>query len=227
MQNKRDLARQKIREMASQQLRQDDVADFFENVYTGAEGDTENIPWADLQPHPLALEWLQREKIDGSGKNALVVGCGLGDDAEELAKRGFHVTAFDISPRAIDWCHQRFPLSSIDYRVCDLLSTPHEWQQGFDFVLEIYTVQAMPRELQARASAIIGNTVAPGGRLLVISRIRTAQDEARPFPWLLTRADLAEFAQSGLHELMYEEVEARDGRHFRVLYGRNEKGLVQ
>ncbi|MDZ7952448.1 hypothetical protein [Nostoc sp. DedQUE09] len=36
-----------------------------------------------------------------SGQKALVIGCGLGDDAEALAHLGFEVTTFDISPTAM------------------------------------------------------------------------------------------------------------------------------
>ncbi|MCC5670705.1 class I SAM-dependent methyltransferase [Nostoc sp. CHAB 5784] len=42
-----------------------------------------------------------------SGQKALVIGCGLGDDAEAIASLGFEVTAFDISPTAIAWCQER------------------------------------------------------------------------------------------------------------------------
>lgn len=42
-----------------------------------------------------------------SPARAVVIGCGLGDDAEYLASMGYEVTAFDISPTAIAMCHTR------------------------------------------------------------------------------------------------------------------------
>jgi protein-L-isoaspartate O-methyltransferase len=36
------------------------------------------------------------------GKRALVVGCGLGYDAEFLARLGYAVTGFDVAPTAIE-----------------------------------------------------------------------------------------------------------------------------
>lgn len=43
------------------------------------------IPWAQQDGNLLLVEWLARNHCDGAGKRALVVGCGLGDDAEVLA----------------------------------------------------------------------------------------------------------------------------------------------
>ena len=58
-------------------------------------------------------------KPSASEQKALIIGCGLGDDAEALAKLGFEVTAFDISTSAIAWCQQRFPDSTVNYLVAD------------------------------------------------------------------------------------------------------------
>lgn len=213
-------ARLRIREIARHTLPAGDFAGFFDAVYTTAEGDPAGVPWADLQPHPLALNWLQRENSQGTGKSALVIGCGLGDDAEELARYGFQVTAFDISPRAIAWCQQRFPASPVDYRAADLFAAPAQWRQTFDFVLEIYTIQSLPISSRGQAIASVASFVSPGGQLLVICRGRDPQDDPGTMPWPLTRADLASFAETGLREISFEDVRNEDGRHFRVMYER-------
>ena len=44
------------------------------------------------------------------GRTALIVACGLGDDAEEVSRRGYRVTAFDLVPAAIEHCRERFPI---------------------------------------------------------------------------------------------------------------------
>ena len=220
MSDNKDLARQRVREIVEHTPPDRNLAVFFEAVYKTANGDAGGVPWADLQPHPLALDWLRQHNIAGTGKSALVVGCGLGDDAEELARRGFRVTAFDISPRAIAWGQERFPASPVHYQVADLFATPAEWRQGFDFVLEIYTVQAIPIPLHACAMASIASFVAPGGQLLVICRAREPHEDAGPIPWPLTRSELTDFAQAGLREVTLEDVGAGDGRHFRVVYER-------
>ena len=74
---------------------------WFETFYAKAEGDIQKIYWADLKPNPLLLDWVSG-RTNLSGKKATTIGCGLGDDAEALAKQGYQVTAFDISPSAID-----------------------------------------------------------------------------------------------------------------------------
>lgn len=56
---------------------------------------------------PSLVHWLVKNL--GEGLSAVVVGCGLGDDAEALAAAGFAVTAFDVSGSAIAWAKERFP----------------------------------------------------------------------------------------------------------------------
>ncbi|HEY1349444.1 MAG TPA: class I SAM-dependent methyltransferase [Ktedonobacteraceae bacterium] len=220
MSTDKTAARQRLSELAQQMLPRGDFSGFFDAIYATAQGDASGVPWADLQPHPVALTWLEQQKVQGENRRALVVGCGLGDDAEELAGRGFQVMAFDVSPNAIAWCKQRFPTSSVDYLVADLLDAPARWRQAFDFVLEIYTLQALPRRLRSSAIASVAQFVAPGGQLLVVCRGRDPQDDPGSMPWPLTREELAHFEQTGLREIFVEDVRDEDGQHFRALYQR-------
>ena len=75
--------------------------DWFEPLYAGSNTDGEGVPWANMGIHPAFDGWLKDHPLDGAGKRALVVGCGMGDDAIELEKRGFAVTAFDVADSAI------------------------------------------------------------------------------------------------------------------------------
>jgi SAM-dependent methyltransferase len=218
---KQEQARQRIREMSHQMLPHATMADYFDAIYTTAEGATENIPWADLQPHPLSVEWLQTYNVQGQGRRALVVGCGLGDDAEELARRGFQVTAFDVSQRAVAWCQERFPQSSVTYQVADLLDPHTAFQQAFDFILEIYTIQALPPHLHPAAIANIASFLASGGQLLVIGRAREPEEEVTQQPARLTRDELASFQEVGLQELVVEDLPGYpEGRHWRAEFTR-------
>jgi hypothetical protein len=63
--------------------------DWFEVLYHEAAAGSAAIPWADLRPSPNIVAWLDRRREIGDGQRALVVGCGYGDDAEELARQGW------------------------------------------------------------------------------------------------------------------------------------------
>ncbi|MGH2901769.1 MAG: class I SAM-dependent methyltransferase, partial [Solirubrobacteraceae bacterium] len=148
----------------------DDPTALFERMYVAAAGGEDAVPWDRGAPHPLLEPWAR--ELDGVGRRALVVGSGLGADAELLAARGFDVVGFDASPTAIALTRERFPGSGVDYRVADLLDPPAEWTRGFDLVVEVLTVQSLPIAYHAPATANIARTVAPGGVLLVIATAR-------------------------------------------------------
>ena len=148
-----------------------------------------------------------------------MIGCGLGDDAEELARRGFDTTAFDISPTAIDWCCRRFPRSRVEYLTRDLFAASLDWREAFDFVLECYTLQALPVELRQKAVRAIADLLIPGGTLLVIARGREVTDPEGNMPWPLTRGDVDGFISCGLTERTFEDYldnEEPPVRRFRV-----------
>ena len=113
------------REIARNHLDSGDALGWFEDLYSRAGEDSSIIPWADLEANPNLVDWLNQHDAVGYGQ-ALKVGSGLGDDAEELARRGFQTTAFDISQSAIAWSHRRFPTSSVSYVVADLFSARSE-----------------------------------------------------------------------------------------------------
>lgn len=195
----------------------------FEQIYAEAGEDFSRIPWVDLAPNPNLVEWLDRNPDRCSGR-ALVIGCGVGDDAEELARRGYEVTAFDISPTAITRCRERFPDSSVTYLVADLLNAPPDWRGTFDFVLEVYTLQSLPLERREQVIACVASWVAPGGGLLLIARGR--DDEAPPVgsPVPLTRRNLSRLCLHGLKEQSFEDymdAETPPVRRFRAVYRRN------
>ncbi len=137
--------------MADQYISNNNPTGWFEALYNQAKGDSSAVPWANLGPSPDVVDWFNKQQLQGNSQKALVVGCGLGDDAEFLSHRGFVVTAFDVSPTAIAWCKQRFPDSTVTYHPADLFEPPAEWLAGFDFVLEYFTIQALPPAMNKEA----------------------------------------------------------------------------
>ncbi len=217
--------RQLARQLARESLAKGDATGWFDTLYHAAAGDESAVPWADMRPNPNLTAWLAtRPPEAATGPRVLIVGCGLGDDAEDLAARGFRVTAFDISPRAIDWCRQRFPNTAVEYCVADALALPKPWDHAFDLVVEIYTLQVLPPELRTTAIEQLAQCVAPGGSLLVVARARDLADDRGTMPWPLLREELDEFVQCGLEITSCEDFLDRSEdppvRRFRAEYRR-------
>ena len=216
--------RARARDIAQRHLATDDALGWFEALYARAAGDAAIIPWADLMPNPNVIQWLDQHQVAGAGRGALKIGCGLGDDAEELARRGFRTTAFDISASAIAWCRRRFPQSPAMYVVADLFRAPIEWRGKFDFVLESYTLQVLPPSLRREAINHIASFVAPRGTLLVVSRGREPDEPHGEMPWPLMKDELTDFLRLGLKEVGFEDYlddEEPPVRRFRVAYQRD------
>ena len=219
----REQARTRARQLAREFAQRGDAMGWFEELYTQAQGSEQAIHWADMAVNPNLLGWLDRRNIRGAGRHALVVGCGLGDDAEELARRGFEVVAFDIAPTAIAWCRQRFPRSPVEYVVADVFDPPSNWQEIFDFILEAYTLQVLPTEVRSRAMTSIAALLAQRGTLLVICRGRSATDPPGELPWPLTTEELETLTNAGLRQGHFEDFfdqEEPPVRRFRVEYQR-------
>jgi SAM-dependent methyltransferase len=174
--------------------------DLYEGFYARAGSDLSAVPWASLRPHPRLVTWLDSHP-GGHGRSALVIACGLGDDAEYAAASGYATTAFDFSPTAIQRCHERFPDSSVDYQVADLFALPGSWSAAFDLVVEIRTLQSMPPDRRAAAVAAIARTVRPGGHLLVHTFVADEAEEFDGPPWPVTPSQLDGFRAAGLRRV--------------------------
>lgn len=210
----------RVQDLAQKSFARNDPTGWFEELYTKAQGNESAIPWAKLKVNSDLADWL-REHNQGHGKTALVIGCGLGDDAEALSELGFEVTGFDISPTAIAWCHQRFPDSEVNYLVDDLLQPTKIDKHKFDFILESYTLQALPAEVRPQGIETISKLIAPGGRLLVICRGRNADEPATELPFPLTKEELAYFEELGLKQVRFEDYFKQTEnyiRRFRIEY---------
>jgi 2-polyprenyl-3-methyl-5-hydroxy-6-metoxy-1,4-benzoquinol methylase len=213
---------EQIRDALRQRVQQGDQSG-YEELYVRAGFDAGRVPWATLSPNPRVAEWLNASNVQGDGGRAVVVGCGLGDDAEELARRGFRVTAFDISGTAIDWCRRRFPDSRVQYQVTDLLQLPAEWNGAFDFVLEVFTLQAMTPDHRALGIRNVAGLVAPRGSVMIICRARDEGDPLGDLPYPLLKRELDALSRFGLREQSFEDfVDDEDPpvRRFRAVYSR-------
>ncbi|MBA2553932.1 MAG: methyltransferase domain-containing protein [Geodermatophilaceae bacterium] len=197
--------------LASASLAANDPAGRFEPLYAAARLGAAVVPWDRGEPHRLLVQWVQARAPKADGRRALVVGCGLGDDAEYVFRLGFETVAFDVADSAVYAARQRFPASRVDYLSADLLSPPHSWRHAFDLVVEILTVQSLPRTVRQRATANVGLQVAAGGTLVVVASALADHDDPRHGPpWPLTRAEIEAFASDGLEPVSVEDVHTVD-----------------
>ena len=190
---------------AEEHLRRNDPFGWCEKVYHDAQGDELQVPWASLEPNPHLVRWFREAGWDGNGKKALVVGCGLGDDAEFLSRKGFETTAFDVSPTAIRWAQHRFPRGKVQYELADLFETPESWEGRFDLVVEAYTLQSFQPPYRSQAAGPLASFLAPQGLLWVITRGRNPNEETSGPPWPLTRGELDSLRRTGLRSVASED----------------------
>jgi SAM-dependent methyltransferase len=211
----RDLFRRRrrpvdVRALVDEHLGSGDPTGWFEPLYVGAGNDADAVPWAGSAPHPYVTDWLDDPVATPSGTRAVVVGCGLGDDAAELARRGYEVTAFDVAPTAVAWAKRRFADLDITWRVEDVLALPEDLLGVFDLVVEVRTVQSLPGVVRDAAMDAIGRLAAPRGVVVVVTLVATDTEIARAWdgpPWVQAPSELAVYRGSGLVRLALEHPE--------------------
>ena len=165
------------------------------------------MPWDAEAPQQLLLDWTRERGLRGEGRSAVVVGCGLGRDAELIGSLGFHTIAFDVSVTAIRGAQRRHPESPVHYVVADLLELPAGWPGAFDLVVESITVQSLPRWLREQATAAVASLVAPGGTLIVVSSaLGEHEDPDAGPPWPLTQPEIEAFSTDELRPVRIEQI---------------------
>ena len=98
---------------------------------------------------------------------ALEVGCGEGADAIWLARRGWTVTAIDVSDLAVGRAREAAKLAGavVEWVCGDALETPFP-ARSFDLLSMQYP--ALPKAAGEAAVRILLDTVRPGGLLLAV-----------------------------------------------------------
>ncbi len=212
---------ERTRALAAESLGAGDATGWFERLYAAAEAGEGIVPWDRAAPHRILVQWATERGLAGGGRRALVVGSGTGDDAEYISGLGFETVAFDISGSAVRAAYRRYPGTSVQYVVADLLDPPAEWQQAFDLVVESLTLQALPDPPRRDAIRRVGELVAPGGTLIVNTRARDeADDPIDGPPWALTRAEIDAIAASGLEPVRIEDIHEPETRRWRAEFRR-------
>ena len=193
-------------ELAGEAIGAGEPTEWFDRLYAEGLAGEISVPWDRDDPNPQLAEWAESVGLQGAGLSAVVVGCGLGADAEFVAARGFATTGFDIAPAAIEEVRRRRPESTVDYRVEDLLALSPDLVGRFDLVVEVFTLQALPDPPRPEAASGVVSLVAPGGRLCAVAFRddgSAANDEGPPFP--LGRTFMESLGSGVLHLVRLEE----------------------
>lgn len=199
----------------------DEPLGWFDSIYSDAEGDFKAVFWADLEANPYLTAWLKEDPLEGQIKRAIAIGCGVGDDAEEMADHGFTVTAFDIAPTAIELCKNRYTESKVHYLVADLFDYPEAWKGSFDLVYECNTIQVLPGKYRKEAMQAMVTLLAPGATLLVSCRSRKFGEQEEDIPLPLDKEEIDLFKSMGLkeeHFLAYDDSQEPSVPHFFAVY---------
>jgi hypothetical protein len=208
-------------ELSREAYAEGDPTTWFDRLYAEGESGEISMPWSRGEPHPLLRAWAESTGVSGAGRSAVVVGSGLGADAEFVASLGFDTTGFDIAETAVRLARQRHPETIVDYRVADLLALPGDLVGAFDLVVEVFTIQAMPDPPRTDAIAGVRSLVAPGGGLLTVEfrNVGSPLDEGPPFP--LTRETMESLAGDGVEVVRLEELDDNGVAMWRGLYRRS------
>ena len=201
-----------------------DPTGWFDSIYKSANGDHTKVFWADLEPSPYLVSWLEKNPIDKPSKRACVIGCGVGDDAEALSKFGFEVTAFDISVTAIELCKNRYKDTKVNYVVADLFDYPKEWFEKFNVVYECNTIQVLPGDYRIKARIAMSSLICKDGYILVSCRSRNEGEKENAIPLPLTKGEMDEFVNSDklkeISFLAYDDTQEPSVPHFFGIYQR-------
>jgi SAM-dependent methyltransferase len=94
----------------------------YDDEYGGS-ADSDRPPWDIGTPQPAMLEALAGREVGG---RVIDAGCGTGELAIELARRGCEVTGIDISPVAIEIAKSKAGSAgvAVDFRIGDATRMP-------------------------------------------------------------------------------------------------------
>ena len=214
-----DKIRSKLLKIFNKSNDSDNPLSWFEELYHQANNNRDWIPWDWKEPHPFVVEWIEKSEKKGT---ALVIGCGLGEDAAYLSKMGWQVTAFDISETAIKWASEIHRDLEIEWKVADLFNLPKSWQGRFDLVLEVHILQAIQENLMREARKKLAPLVNTNGNLVSIGKLRMNDENIDGPPWPMSKESIEKTGKDlEIIEFFVSKIPEKEDTRYRVTWKRN------
>jgi ubiquinone/menaquinone biosynthesis C-methylase UbiE len=138
----------------------------YDDEYGGLD-DFDKPPWDIGEPQPALLEALAGHEI---GHRVLDAGCGTGELAIELARRGHDVTGIDISSAGIDIAKSKARAAgvAVDFHVGDATEMPGI-EGPFDAVVDSGLLHSLDSYDQQHYIARLRSLCRPGADVFVLA----------------------------------------------------------
>ncbi len=124
-------------------------------------------PWDAGTPEPLVIRFIEEQNIQPC--SMIDLGCGAGNEAIALAKRGFRVTGVDISERAIIEAQKRAKDASVSCLFLTGNILDMSMQQTYDFVLDRACFHFIDSEERPRYVETVKRFLRPGGLFILFT----------------------------------------------------------
>jgi SAM-dependent methyltransferase len=137
----------------------------WEDIYR--QNRPEDLPWFTTRLDPDVEQALKTFRITPKGGPVLDLGTGPGTAAIEFARRGFQVTALDVSETAIKGARQRAGDlgTKIEWVVSDVFAK--SWDARFQLIHDRGLYHSLGAPLRNRYADVVSSFLRPGGLLFL------------------------------------------------------------
>jgi SAM-dependent methyltransferase len=150
-----------------------DDQDHFAQMYEGG-----SPPWDRGKPDPELIRVLDAGLLPG--RSVLEFGCGYGDNAIELARRGYRVTAVDFVAQAVEGARRRAQAAKVkvDFRCADVVAL--KFKRPFDVLFDRGCYHHLRRADLAGFQGMLRRVTRAGSRWFCLAGNAKQKMEAGP-----------------------------------------------